>query len=243
MIAEHHGETRSLKVLDRLEVAHSATIQWLMTRLGEVAVDAPPSLRPTAMQTVAGVSRRIYLLPAVQTARLANRGLETSTRLRRRAGSKATDAVERSRELIDAAGEVITAGRDAALKRAEEQATEHGADRTARSVNRVRRDAGALNGDELPIRNYDSLTATSAIRRIQRIRDVDDVRAVQAYEAANKARKGVTQAIEGVSSSWSPRWPPLPDTAIAVTRRRGAIAPRPSGRRSVRVGATDRRVA
>ena len=41
MIAEHHGETRSLKVLDRLEVAHSATIQWLMTRLGEVAVDAP----------------------------------------------------------------------------------------------------------------------------------------------------------------------------------------------------------
>ena len=149
------------------------------------------------MQTVAGVSRRIYLLPAVQTARLANRGLETSTRLRRRAGSKATDAVERSRELIDAAGEVITAGRDAALKRAEEQATEHGADRTARSVNRVRRDVGALNGDELPIRNYDSLTATSAIQRIQRIRDVDDVRAVQAYEAANKARKGVTQAIEG----------------------------------------------
>ena len=197
MIAEHHGETRSLKVLDRLEVAHSATIQWLMTRLGEVAVDAPPSLRPTAMQTVAGVSRRIYLLPAAQTARLANRGLETSTRLRRRAGSKATDAVERSRELIDAAGEVITAGRDAALKRAEEQATERGADRTARSVNRVRRDVGALNGDELPIRNYDSLTATSAIQRIQRIRDVDDVRAVQAYEAANKARKGVTQAIEG----------------------------------------------
>jgi bacterioferritin (cytochrome b1) len=197
MIAERHGETRSLKVLDRLEEAHTATVQWLMTRLGEVAVDAPPSLRPTPMQTVAGISRRIYLLPAAQTARLANRGLETSTRLRRRAGETATTAVERSRDLIDAAGEVITAGRDAALKRTEEEATELGATRTARNVNRARRDLGAIDGDEVPIRNYDSLTAKSAIQRIDRLRDVDDLRAVLAYEAANKARKGVTNAIEG----------------------------------------------
>jgi bacterioferritin (cytochrome b1) len=197
MIAEHHGETRSLKVLDRLEEAHTATVQWLMTRLGEVAVDAPPSLRPTPMQTVAGISRRLYLLPAAQTARLANRGLETSTRLRRRAGETATTAVERSRDLIDAAGEVITAGRDAALKRTEEEATELGATRTARNVNRARRDLGAIDGDELPIRNYDSLNASSAIQRIERLRDVDDLRTVLAYEAANKARKGVINAIEG----------------------------------------------
>jgi bacterioferritin (cytochrome b1) len=197
MIADHHGETSTLKVLDRLEVAHTATVKWLMTRLGEVAVDAPPSLRPTPMQTVAGIGRRLYLLPAAQTARLANRGLETSTRLRRRAGDNATTAVERSRDLIDAAGEIITAGRDAALKRTEEEAAERGATRTARNVNRARRDLGAIDGDELPIRNYDSLAAKSAIARIDRLRDVDDLRAVLAYEAANKARKGVTNAIEG----------------------------------------------
>src|SRR5829696_499013 len=79
----------------------------------------------------------------------------------------------------------------------EEEATERGATRTARNVNRTRRDLGAIDGDELPIRNYDSLTATSAIERIERLRDVDDLRAVLAYEAANKARKGVTNAIEG----------------------------------------------
>ena len=83
------------------------------------------------------------------------------------------------------------------LKRTEEEATERGATRTARNVNRTRRDLGAIDGDELPIRNYDSLTATSAIERIERLRDVDDLRAVLAYEAANKARKGVTNAIEG----------------------------------------------
>jgi hypothetical protein len=135
------------------------------------------------------VSRRIYLLRAAYTARLANRGLERPIRLRRRARSKATDAVERSRELIDAAGEVLTAGRDAALKRAEGEATELAADCAARNVNRVRCDVGALDGDELPIRNYDSLTATPAIERIQRLREVDDVRAVQAYEAATRPQR------------------------------------------------------
>jgi hypothetical protein len=197
MIADHHGETRSLKVLDRLEVAHTATVEWLLTRLGEVAVDAPLSLRPTPMQTVAGIGRRMYLLPAAQTARIANRGLETSTRLRRRTRETTTTAVERSRELIDSAAEVVTAGRDAALKRTEDEATARGATRTARNVNRARRDLGALDGDELPIRNYDSLTVPTVVERIERIRDVDDLRAVLAYEAANKARKGVTNAIQG----------------------------------------------
>jgi len=196
MIAEHLGEARSLKVLDRLELAHTTTVQWLMTRLGEVAVDAPPSLRPTPMQTVAGIGRRIYLLPAAQTARIANRGLETSTQLRRRAGATVSTNVERSRDLIDAAGEVFTAGRDAALKQTEEEATQRGATRTARNVNRTRRELGAVDGDELPIRNYDTLAAKSAIARIDRLADVDDLRAVLAYEAANKARKGVTNAIE-----------------------------------------------
>jgi bacterioferritin (cytochrome b1) len=197
MIAERLGEARSLKVLDRLELAHTTTVQWLMTRLGEVAVDAPPSLRPTPMQTIAGIGRRIYLLPVAQTARIANRGLETSTRLRRRAGETLSTNVERSRDLIDAAGEVLTAGRDAALKQTEEEATQRGAARTARNVNRTRRELGAVDGDELPIRNYDTLTAKSAIGRIERLSDVNDLRAVLAYEAANKARQGVTNAIEG----------------------------------------------
>ncbi|MET0578339.1 MAG: ferritin-like domain-containing protein, partial [Ilumatobacteraceae bacterium] len=170
MIADHLGETRSLKVLDRLEVAHTATVQWLMTRLGEVAVDAPPSLRPTPMQAIAGFSRRLYFLPAAQTARIANRGLETSTRLRRRAGETVSTNVERSRDLIDAAGDVLTAGRDAALKRTEEEAAQRGATRTVRNVNRARRDLGAVDGDELPIRGYDALAAKAAIGRIDRLR-------------------------------------------------------------------------
>ena len=46
-------------------------------------------------------------------------------------------------------------------------------------------------------RNYDFLTAKSAIEQTERLRDVDDLLAVLAKEAADKAGKGVTDAIDG----------------------------------------------
>ena len=212
MIAEHLGEARTLKVLDRLELAHSTTVQWLMTRLGEVAVDAPPSLRPTPMQTIAGISRRIYLLPVAQSARIANRGLETSTRLRRRAGQTVTTNVERSRDLIDAAGEVYTAGRDAALKHTEEEATQRGATRTARNVNRTRRELGAVDGDELPIRNYDSLSPPSPRSSGSIVSPTLTTCAPSSptRRRTRPARASPTPSRDGSSAS-SRTWPPPPD--------------------------------
>jgi hypothetical protein len=196
MIAERLGESRTLKVLDRLEVAHTATIDWLMTRLGEIAIDAPPSLRPTPMQAVVGVGRRLSALPANQSAQAVNRTVAASARLGRWAVDAVSVNTERSRQLLEAAGEIWTAGRDAALKRSEVAAAENGARQTARDLNRTRRQLGAVDADELPIRNYDSLTADDAISRIGRLRDADDVRTVLAYETANKQRKGVTAALQ-----------------------------------------------
>lgn len=197
MVAERLGETSAVRVLDRLETAHTATVEWIMTRFGEIAIDAPPALRPTPTQAVASVSRRLSGLPLAQTARLLNRGAETTKRLRRRAGKTVATNVDRSRDLIEAAGDIATAGRDAALKRAEAEANERGASKAAKTVNRARRDLGAVDGDELPIRNYDTLTAAAAISRIERLSDVDDLRTVLAYEGSNKARKGVISELEG----------------------------------------------
>jgi bacterioferritin (cytochrome b1) len=196
MMAERLDESRTLKVLERLEVAHTATIEWLMTRLGEIAIDAPPALRPTPMQSIVGLGQRLTALPARQSAQLVNRSVEASTRLGRRTAETITTTAGRTRQLIDAAGDIWTAGRDAALKRSEQTATEHGARQTARDINRTRRNLGAVDGDELPIRNYDTLTADDAISRIGRLRDADEVRTVLAYETANKARKGVTSVLQ-----------------------------------------------
>lgn len=196
MMADRLGESRTRKVLDRLEVAHTATIDWLMTRLGEIAIDAPPSLRPTPIQSVIGIGRHLTALPATQSAQLLNRTVEATSRLGRRTANAVSVNASRSRQLFDAAGEIWTAGRDAALKRSEQAAADGGARKTAHDLNRTRRNLGAVDGDELPIRNYDTLTADDAISRIGRLRDVDDVRTVLAYETANKQRKGVTGVLQ-----------------------------------------------
>ena len=103
---------------------------------------------------------------------------------------------ERVRELVDAAGEIWTAGRDASLKRTEQIADERGDKERARSVNRRRRDLGAVDANELPIRGYDALRSDVAITRIGRLTTVEDVRTVLAYETAHKARKGVLEAAQ-----------------------------------------------
>jgi hypothetical protein len=194
MIAEQIDARGVVKVLDRLEVAHSATIDWLMTRLAEVAVGGPPALRPSPLQSAVGIGRRLSQTPARQAAVTVNRSYETATELQQRAAERVTHEVERSRELLEAAVDVWTAGRDAYLKRAERSAVEHGAKDTARSVNRVRRNIGAVDQSELPIRNYDNLRVDEAVARIDRLREAEQVRTVLAYESANKNRKGVVDA-------------------------------------------------
>ena len=63
-------------------------------------------------------------------------------------------------------------------------------------MNRRRRDLGAVDAGELPIRGYDTLRADVASTRIGRLTDADDVRAVLAYETAHKTRKGVISAAQ-----------------------------------------------
>ena len=127
MITEQLKETRTLKVLDRLEDAHTASIDWLMTRLAEVAVGGPTALRPTTMQSVVGVSRRATQFPAQQAAATLNLSADVVGRLRQRTVEAVATNVERTRELVAAAGDIWTAGRDATLKRTEEVAEQRGA--------------------------------------------------------------------------------------------------------------------
>jgi bacterioferritin (cytochrome b1) len=196
MVAEQLGETKTVKVLDRLEKAHTEMLDWLMTRLAEVAVGGPAALRPTPAQSVAGFSRRVTQFPARRAAATVNRTVALATDIQQRTADTVATNVDRTRQLVDAANEIWTAGRDATLKRSEEVAREQGARDTARTLNRTRRELGAVDAVELPIRSYDSLAADAAISRINRLRDVDDVRTVLAYEAANKQRKGVTAAAQ-----------------------------------------------
>ena len=194
MLAEQSNETKTIKVLDRLEVAHSETVEWLMTRLAEVAIGGPAALRPTPVQSMVGVTRRITQFPVRRTAVTLNRSVDVAGRLQQRTVDTVSTNFDKARQLVEAAGEIWTAGRDAGLKRTEQLAEQRGDRTTARNVNSTRRGLGAVDASELPIRGYDTLNADTAIARIGRLSDADDVRTVLAYEAANKNRKGVNAA-------------------------------------------------
>ena len=179
-----------VRVLDRLDRAHTQTIEWLMERLGELAIGSPPGLRPTPAQAVIGAGRRIAGFPTCRAAAAVNSSVSG-----RGDGGRAADTistnVDRTREMVQAAGEIWSAGRDASLRRGETLADQRGARDTVASIHRTRLDLGGLDSTELPIRNYDGLTASVAMRRIARVTNADDVRAILAYETANKERKGV----------------------------------------------------
>jgi bacterioferritin (cytochrome b1) len=196
VLASEAGETDVIDVLDRLETAHTATIDLLMTRLSEIAVGGPSAIQPSPSQVLVGAGRRLAWSPTRTIATVVNRSINTLEQAQDRTEDAVETNLERVRELAAAAAEIWAAGRDATLGRTEEIARAGDDRSTARKVNRTRRAIGAVESDELPIRNYDDLNAEVAIARLERLTDVDDVRTVMAYESANKQRKGVMRAAE-----------------------------------------------
>ena len=127
-----------------------------MTRLAEVAAGGPVALRPSPTQAVAGFGRRVGMFPAGRSAAMLNQSVERASRLRDQAGEFITVNIDRTRQLAEAAGSIWAAGRDASLQRTEQIAEQRGDRETARRINRTRRQLGAVDATELPIRRYDA---------------------------------------------------------------------------------------
>ena len=179
--------------------------------------------RPTPMQSIVGVGRRLTVLPANQFVEFVNRSVEATTRLGRRT---VEDHLDQRRPLasVDRGGRRHLHGRPrCGVEAVRASCRRPGVPATRRETSTaVRRNLGAVDGDELPIRNYDSLTADDAISRIGRLRDADDVRTVLAYETANKHRKGVTGSPSGAPADPRRR---LGGRLLTVAGRRPAHRP------------------
>jgi hypothetical protein len=123
-----------------------------------------------------------------------NRAVASIGELRNRFGSTVDATAERARRLAEATGEVVEAGVSAGLDRAEREAEQSGADRTADAIHDAREGLGVVNASELPVKGFDNLNNINAVAAIRRLEDADDVRTILAYEAAHKNRKSVLQA-------------------------------------------------
>lgn len=194
VLAEAAGQRTVARLAERLERAHAETIAWLEIRLAEVGVGGPPALRPTPVQTAVGVARKAAALPVRGAAAGINRSADVLRTVGRSAARTVEEQLDRGSEIWEAAKDVTTAGRNASLERAEQEARDEGATRTARALRSARGAMGGLNASELPIAGYDDLKVAEAVQRIDELTDAADVRAILAYEEAHAARARVVSA-------------------------------------------------
>src|SRR4051794_8607399 len=111
-LAESLGYAHVIPVLERLDVAHTATIDWLEQRLDEVGRTGTSALEATPVQAAVTAARRILAAPFGAAAASVNR----VTGLVQAFGGKAAD------EVVDAAdtavGRATSSARSAAGKAA-----------------------------------------------------------------------------------------------------------------------------
>ena len=105
------GYTQLLPLFERLDVAHTATIEWLEERLTEVGRTGTSALRATPVQALVGATRKVALLPFGVFAATVNRG---TSLLHRGASTAAETATSAASTAADTAREgVQTAARTA----------------------------------------------------------------------------------------------------------------------------------
>jgi bacterioferritin (cytochrome b1) len=193
VLAEALDEEDVVDLMQDLEDAHTETIEWIRVRLAELAQGGPVALAPTPTQVAVGAVARFATLPSRQTAALFNRTADLLQRGRENAQEAVGSVFRKAEETAEATEEVFTAGRDAAVKRAEEVAPSADVRKAAR---KTREDLGTVDADDLPIKDFEDLSGADAISAISDLDDAEELRIVLRYEQAHKARKGVSNAAQ-----------------------------------------------
>ena len=193
VLAEAQDETEVVALMTELESAHSETIEWIRVRLAELAQGGPVALAPTPPQAVVSAVARLVTLPSRQSAAVFNRAADALRRSRTSAQQTAVATVAKGREATEATVEVASAGRDAALERAEEVAP---STELRNAAHQTRENIGTIDAEDLPVKKYDTLSAQAASKAVTSLGTADDVEKVLAFERAHKARKGVTTAAQ-----------------------------------------------
>jgi bacterioferritin (cytochrome b1) len=107
-LAESLGYSQVIPVLDRLETAHTATIEWLETRLSEVGRTGTSALKATPIQSAVSAARRTVGAPFALAASGVNRA---SSLLGRKGGAVA----DKAGQVADRAGEAADSGAEQVL--------------------------------------------------------------------------------------------------------------------------------
>jgi len=195
-LAEKAELPRVKALAERLITAHSATVEWLTVVLAEEALGGPAALVPTPFQRVAGSAVRVANAPVRFAANAVNEVLDTAHQRREEAGQKLGEVAGKASSFTDAVRETLTAGRGAALRRAERIARREGNTDAADAAKATREELGDIAADELPIKNFDQLTTQDAIKAVKRLTSAHEVNVMIRYEETHKNRANVVSATQ-----------------------------------------------
>ena len=190
-LAESLGYSQVIPVLDRLETAHSATIEWLEARLGEVGRTGTSALKATPVQAAVTATRRVAGAPFGLLAAGVNRA---STLVRRSAGTAVATVAQAADSAADKAADAASRVAEDAVTTVESAASSV-QDGVAEAAEQVV-DLTGVDETHEPFPAYGTLSGDSVMRHAADSDDVEHLREVLAFEQAHKARKGVVQAVE-----------------------------------------------
>lgn len=196
VLAENAELPRVRKLAERLIGAHTATVDWLTVVLAEEALGGPAALQATPLQRATAGATRAVNLPARYAAETVNRTVEGVQQNTEQTREKISAVTSKATEFTSAVRDALTVGRNASLQRAEKIARRDGDKATAKAVHETRRDLGALTVTELPVKNYDALSTTDAVKAVKKLTRPEEIRAVVAYEEAHTARSSVVSAAQ-----------------------------------------------
>jgi hypothetical protein len=195
-LAEAAHDKSVSALAERLTTAHRATVEWLTTVLAEEALGGPPALRATPTQAVAGGVARAVNYPVRFARDQVNRTLGRFQARGEQVRAGVNQAAGKAAQFSENARDVLVTGRDASLERAEKVARKQGDTDAAHAVHEARERLGTLHASELPIADYEQLSASAAANAVKQLDKVDDLNKVIHYEEANKNRHSVVSAAQ-----------------------------------------------
>lgn len=196
-LAESLGYSQVIPVLDRLETAHSATIEWLETRIAEVARTGTSAIEATPVQAAVSVARKLLHAPFG----VASAGVNRVSGLLQRFGSKAVDEVQEvAEDAVEAAATVVSnvkqATTDAYPSEPKAASVEVAVDEFGAVGSLVDNTGVEPDGVHPPFPGFDKLGGDRVITYVSESTDLPDLQVLLAFEEAHKNRKGVIQAVE-----------------------------------------------
>jgi DNA-binding ferritin-like protein len=196
VLADRAGQTKVRQLAEKLITAHEATVEWLTVVLAEEAMGGPVALQATPLQKVAGGAVRAVNAPVRFWANTVNKAVDTVQQAGDETGERLTTVAGRAAAIGEAVRETLAAGRGASLRRAEQIARREGNTDAATTARAAREELGDVSADELPIKNYDSLSVGDAVKAIKQLKTPRDINVVIRYEETHKNRANVASAAQ-----------------------------------------------